>query len=189
MASFVIYDLATGRVRGCEDYPDDSTPKPGDGWGILPIQNRLDPGRGDTVVNGAYVPYAPTLADNRAAKAASARQIFDGLIAAGFSYQSALYQIDAESQARIAAANVIALGSIADPANSPWPADFYWIAADNSHVPMSAQTICAFGRAVAGYIGGCILQLRTIKDAIAAAANQPALDAIDIAAGYPTATA
>ena len=80
-------------------------------------------------------------------------------------------------------------GTITDPAGSPWPGGFYWIAADNSHVAMDAPTLYAFGRAVAAYVSACVLTLRAIKDAIAAATDQATLDAIDVAAGYPTASA
>jgi len=110
-------------------------------------------------------------------------------IAAGFTWSGKLYQIDTNSQARIAAMGALALGSIADPVGSPWNAGFYWVAADNSHVPMDAAATYAFARAVALYVSGCILHLRTIKDMIAGAADQTALDAVDVATGYPAASA
>jgi hypothetical protein len=47
----------------------------------------------------------------------------------------------------------------------------------------------AFGRAAGAYVSACVLRLRAIKDAIAAAADQAALDAIDVTAGYPQASA
>jgi phage terminase large subunit-like protein len=66
---------------------------------------------------------------------------------------------------------------------------FAWIAADNSHVAMDAAQMYAFGRAAGAYVSTCVLRLRAIKDAIAAAADQAALDAIDVTAGYPQASA
>ncbi len=47
----------------------------------------------------------------------------------------------------------------------------------------------AFGRAGAAYVSACVLRLRAIKDAIAAAPDQATLDAIDVTAGYPAASA
>jgi len=141
------------------------------------------------VQNGALAPRTASLAENRFAKTNGAVTHYNALIAAGLTYGGTLFQIDSAAQANIAAMGVLALGSIADPAGSPWPAGFYWIAADNSHVPMDAAALYAFGRAAAAYVSACVLRLRAIKDAIAAAADQAALDAIDVTAGYPPAGA
>jgi hypothetical protein len=108
---------------------------------------------------------------------------------AGFTWTGALFQIDSDSQARIAAMGIMALGTITDPAGSPWPPGFYWVAADNSHVAMDAAAMYAFGRAVGSHVSACVLRLRAIKDAIAGAADQAALAAIDVTAGYPAASA
>jgi hypothetical protein len=185
MPLFMIYAVATGLVRGVESYPN--SPVATADWAFIPVDRVIATGRGDRVVDGVYVPYAPTIADNRTAKVAAAQAIYDGLIAAGFTYGGVAYQIDPDSQTQLAAMGLMALGSITDPANSPWPAGFYWVATDNSHVPMDAPTTYSVGRAVAGYVSACILRLRAIKDEIAAAADQAALDAIDVTAGYPTA--
>ena len=187
MPYFMIYAVATGLVRGVEDHPN--SPVTTDQWGFISVDGPIATSRGDTVVNGVYTPYAPTLADNKTAKIAAAETVFDGLIAAGFTYAGARYQIDSDSQTQLAAMSLMALGSITDPANSPWIAGFYWIAGDNSHVPMDAPTMYAFGRAVASYVSAGVLRLRAIKDAIAGAADQAALDAIDVTAGYPAASA
>jgi hypothetical protein len=172
MALFVIYDLATEKVRGCEEHPEGGIPKPGAGWGVLAVDHRIDTQRGDRVSEGAYVPYAPTFADTQAAKVATAEAFYGGLITAGFTYNGVRFQIDPQSQTQLAAMSLMALGNITDPVNSPWPAGFYWVAADNSHVPMDAPGLYAFGRAVAGYVSGCILHLRAIKDEIASAPDQ-----------------
>jgi hypothetical protein len=134
-------------------------------------------------------PYAPNLPENRRARAIAAQAHYDGLIAQGFVYSGKLYQIDPRSQTQLAAMSLMALGSITDPVNSPWPANFYWVAADNSPAPMDAPGLYALGRAVASYVSGCILRLRTIKDEIATAPDQQALDAVAVTAGYPEASA
>ncbi len=142
-----------------------------------------------SVSGGALVARTSTLAGEKFSRQRAAFEHCTAVLAAGFSFNGAVYQVDAGSQASIAAMGIMALGSITDPAGSPWPAGFYWIAADNSHVAMDAPTMYAFGRAVAGYVSACVLRLRAIKDAIAAAADQAALDAIDVTAGYPPASA
>ena len=141
-------------------------------------------------VNGAIVVTAPDpMIAARATAVAGAAGYYQRLLAAGLTWSGTLYQIDPDAQAQIAAMGIMALGSITDPAGSPWPAGFYWIAADNSHAAMDAPTMYAFGRAVAAYVSACVLRLRAIKDTIAAAADQTAIAAIDVTAGYPAASA
>ncbi len=185
MASYLVYDAATGlplfvqQSRGPPTLPGEHA--------FIAVEDGTAAGRGDLVIDGALVRHVSTLDDNKAAQAAAAAGDFETRIAAGFTWSGALFQIDADSQARIAAMSIMALGSITDPANSPWPDGFYWVAADNSHVPMDAAAMYAFGRAAGAYVSACVLRLRAIKDAIAGAAYQAALDAIDVTAGYPAA--
>ena len=129
------------------------------------------------------------LAIGQAAKLQAAEAQQAALIAAGFTFQGHPYQIDQDSLFNINSMGGLALGSITDAATSPWPAGFVWIAADNTKVPMDAPTCYAFSRAVGGYVSGLILHLRGIKDAITGAANQTALDAIDVTAGWPAPSA
>jgi hypothetical protein len=183
MNNYLICD-AVGRVTGLVTGP--TAPTPPDDGAVLRVDRH--PGLGAWLVSsGTVIARPPTLADARAAKVRAATARYAALIAAGFTDAGTLYQIDPDSQSRIAALGVMAMGSITDPANSPWPAGFYWIAADNSHVPMDAPTMYAFARAVGGYVSACLLRLRAIKDAIATAADPAALDAIDVTAGYPAA--
>jgi hypothetical protein len=187
MPTYVIYDAASNAACWLAVQP--SEPTPGDGFGVLAVGDgtTLGPGAWD-VIDGALVAHAPTFAESRAVTARSAAAHCAVLIAAGFTYSGTLYQIDAGSQANISAMGALALGSITDSANSPWPGGFYWIAADNSHVVMDAPAMYAFARAVAAYVSACVLRLRAIKDAIAAA-DQATLDAFDVTAGYPVASA
>jgi hypothetical protein len=191
--NYLIFDMTTRKIERTLSTP--GVPSPGSGYDYIrwPVDSSgklvpLQPG--DTVnADKGYVPYTPSLAYRQAAKLAAAQAVFDALIAAGFTYGGVRSQIDSDSQVQLAAMSLMALGSITDPANSPWPAGFYWVAADNSHVSMDAPTTYAFGRAVAGYVSACILRLRAIKNMIATAADQPTLDAIDVTAGYPAPTA
>ena len=185
MSAYAICDSA-GNVTGLVTAPEAPTAQAG--GSVLAIAAL--PAAGKWVVSGGVLAaYTPTLSDTQAAKAGDAIACYAGLISAGFAYSGVLYQIDSDSRANIAAMGIMALGSITDPAGSPWPGGFYWIAADNSHVAMDAPTLYAFGRAVAAYVSACVRTLRAIKDAIAAATDQATLDAIDVAAGYPTASA
>jgi len=190
---FIVYELATGRVRWTCSISPDLTFDPALGSlqvaddAFVQSDGSLRNAGGYIVVNGALADRVATLGESRAAQTNAAVAHYNALIAAGFTYGGALFQIDSAAQANIAAMGVMALGSITDPAGSPWPAGFYWIAADNSHLPMDAAQMYAFGRAAGAYVSACVLRLRAIKDAIASAPDQAALDAIDVTAGYPPA--
>ncbi len=190
MTDFFVYETATGLVR----WHTQSVPATLDeGLASIAVPAAADPkSPGNySIVNGAVVARVYTLAQNQAIKIRAAIAYLNGLFVSpnGFTYAGKLYQIDSASQSNITAMGALALGSIADPANSPWPAGFYWIAADNSHVPMDAPATYAFSRAVASYVSAAILNCRAVKDAIAAAATQAVLDAIDVTAGYPASSA
>ncbi len=135
----------------------------------------------------AVVPCPISLDALKAAKCDAASAYLAALIAGGFTFGGTRFQIDAASQSQITAMGALAMGSIADPVGSPWDPGFYWVAADNGHVPMDAAGTYAFARAVALYVSGCILHLRTIKDTITRTADQAALDAVDVT-GYPEAS-
>jgi hypothetical protein len=134
----------------------------------------------------AFVPYVATLSESQQAAIIAAANNFSTLIAAGFTFSGTLYQVDQASQASITAMGALAAASIANPATTPWPAGFYWVASNNAQIAMSAATMLAFAQAVALYVSGSILQLRAIKDSILAATTIAAVQAIDVTAGYPT---
>ncbi len=187
MPTYAIYDTTTNAVRWLAVQASLPTPPAGTTYTEVPDSTVLN-GKMD-VVNGALVARTPTFSENQAAKIMAALAQYVKLMGAGFTWSGKLYQIDAASQANITAMGALALGSITDPTNSPWPSGFSWIAADNSQTAMDAAAMYGFARAVASYVSGCILNLRRVKTAIAAATTQAALDAIDIAAGYPAASA
>jgi hypothetical protein len=183
---FVIYVKATGRIRWtARTEPDLSFD---DTLARLSVEDSALVREAGTYVvqDGVLADRVATLDENRQARTLLATTQMDARIAAGLIWSGTLFQIDPDSQTRIAAMGALALGSITDPAGSPWIDGFYWVAADNGHVPMDAATTYAFARAVALHVSGCILRLRAIKDAIAGATDQAALDAIDVTAGYPT---
>jgi len=115
----------------------------------------------------------------------------DALLVADFTFNGVQYQRDAEAVKRMNGAGTLALAAIfagALPGDLRWHGedeDFAWIAADNSRVTMDAQTTLAFGRAAAKVESGLVMAARSLKDAVDAAADQAALDAIDIEAGWP----
>jgi hypothetical protein len=61
-----------------------------------------------------------------------------------------------------------------------------WTMEDNSIVAHDAPALIAMGMAVVAYLDVCQQAGTAIREAIDAAEDQAALDAIDITAGYPT---
>lgn len=90
-------------------------------------------------------------------------------IAAGLQFDGVLYQSDPDALINIQGAATSALAAImagALPGDLRWhggPADFVWIAWDNSETPMDAQTMLAFGRAAMAHKSRCIFAGRALK--------------------------
>lgn len=95
----------------------------------------------------------------------------DRRIDAGFMFNGALYDSDAAARENIAGASTAALGAIIagkQPGDLRWSnenSDFEWIAADNSYVPMDAQTTFSFGEAALRHKSAHIFAARALKDA------------------------
>lgn len=73
---------------------------------------------------------------------------------------------------------------------TPWDAavaiPFFFQDAANNQVPMTAQEAYDFATAIGQYCTGLVLRLLEIKNQTLGAADQAALDAIDITTGWPT---
>ncbi|HTJ64758.1 MAG TPA: hypothetical protein VL899_13210 [Alphaproteobacteria bacterium] len=183
MPSFLVYDSATGQPLFVQQ--SRNPPTLPEGHAFIAAADGTAIARGDVVTDGALTRRPATLDELRAAKRAAAETRFRSVIAGGFGWAGALYQIDSGSQARIAAMGGLALASLTAPDAPAWDPEFCWIAGDNSRVHMDARTACGFAQAVARHVGACILNLRGIKDAVADATDAAALDTIDVTAGYP----
>jgi hypothetical protein len=161
-----------------------------DSFTVLPV-DVYDRSKVYSCANGALVVTTPDpLIAARAATLGSAQSFYDGLFALpkGFTFSGKLYQMDDDSRANWVILGVGADRSAADPTSFPWT-DIPVVAADNSTVPMDVPTARRFSQATIGYWAACRPVFRAIKDAIAAATDQAALDAIDVTAGYPAASA
>ncbi len=94
----------------------------------------------------------------------------DRRMAGGIIFNGVKFQTRDGDRENIAGASTLALAAImagSQAGNLRWhggPEDFAWIAADNSLVPMDAQTVIAFGTAVANYKERLYRAARTIKD-------------------------
>ena len=125
------------------------------------------------------------LLNGKAATLAAIDAAANAVTGAGIAYNGATYQIDNQSQQNIAAWGSIALGIVANVQGLTWPANFIWIAADNSQVPYATPAaFLAFAQAAANYVTGLVLNARTLKDAVSAATTAQALAAIDPSKGW-----
>jgi|GEM_PF-1899552 len=104
--------------------------------------------------------------------------------AAGFVYQGKPYQLDDTSQARITALVVKADRAVAGLPGATWSGKF--IAADNTEVTFTAAEFATFAEVASDIVIARRLYAREIKNAILAAPDGSALDAVDISAGWPT---
>lgn len=124
----------------------------------------------------------PTLDENKAAKCDEIdRKRRDLLKAARVEWNSKMWDVDTDDQRRL---SMIAIRSLM----SDWPATgYHLIASDNSLVEdATAAQAQALFKLVEEKYRRYMLAARTLKDSVEAAADQAALDAIDITTGWPT---
>lgn len=194
--NYLTYDSTTGRILSTHSSNAPSDPITlAVGTASLDISDGITIGFNTHQVanpgtpNAAIVPFVATLAENQRTKTGTALDYFNGLFVAGFTWNGKLVQIDEASRNNISGGVNDALATLADPVSYPFQIP-YWIAADNSHVPLAGPAdMIAFGRAVLGYFQSCRAHLRATKDQIVAAPDQATLDAIDVTSGYPIASA
>ena len=135
------------------------------------------------------VPHVFSLDDLRATKLAAISASADSLLAAGAPVSGGLHiALDDGSRA-----DLTAMASTATAASTgavSWP-DTYsrgWITIENVRIPLSTP---ADGLALAASVGewyaAVVQHRRDLKDAALSAGDAAALDAIDIAAGWPAA--
>lgn len=95
----------------------------------------------------------------------------DRRIAAGFTFQSKVYQSRPEDRENISGASLAALAAMGNgalPSDLRWhggDSDFVWIAEDNSLTLMDAQTMFALGQTAMAHKQAHIFAARALKDA------------------------
>lgn len=125
----------------------------------------------------------------QAQKLAALAAVYVGKYAAGFSYTGPdgtkrNFQIDPDSQRNIDVQANKAIGAILN--GEAWDSGSYWVAADNTQMPLAtAQAMRAFAIAAGQYVATLILTNRAIKDQIIAATTVAGVQAIDVTSGWP----
>jgi len=130
--------------------------------------------------------YVPSLAERQAALIYEIDARRDLMVAAGAPIGGLHVAIGDGSRADMGAMATTALAAASD--STPWPASYAvgWIAIENVRIPLPAP---ADGLALAATVGDWYARIvqhaRSLKDAVLAAEDVAALDAIDIEAGWP----
>lgn len=130
--------------------------------------------------------------DRREAMRKEVNIIRDQKLRRPFPFNGVRFDYDDDSQKRITGAGALVHIAITiggklpnDPRWHDGGEDFVWIAADNSLVPMDAQTVLAFGQAAGAWDSAHVFAAKAIKTAIDAA-DHATLDLIDLDAGWPS---
>ncbi|MBS1164203.1 MAG: hypothetical protein H6R00_228 [Proteobacteria bacterium] len=129
----------------------------------------------------------PSLDSLRTDKIADIAAAADALLAAGAPVTGGLHvALDDGSRADLTAMAATATAASANAV--PWPESYSrgWIAIENVRIPLAAPGAGLMLAASAGdYYAAIVQHRRDLKDAALAAEDAAALDAIDIAAGWP----
>lgn len=107
-----------------------------------------------------------------AAKIAAFKAAYDAAITVDVSYMSETFQTDLDSQNTLCKvlATVSAAGAV--------PSGFYWVATDNTQVPMNLAQLQGLAGAMLAQGWTAFRKLQTLKAAARAATTQAALDAL-----------
>lgn len=126
----------------------------------------------------------PTLDQARAGKQLEIDAAFDTAVAEGMPWQGKVLQIDDASRANISGQATRALGVLMGANQLVWPQDFAWRMADNSWLPVTAEEMLDMAQAASDRYVALRLVLAAKKDAVAAAADVAAVEAIDADNGW-----
>ncbi len=146
---------------------------------------------------GEVAPYTPpqvSLEAVKTMKIATVEADKEARIVAGFTFgaPAVLYQSRPEDRENLAGASTAAIAAMmvgSQPGDLRWAdptKDFEWIAADNSKYPMDAQTMFALGQRAMAHKQAHIFAAFAMKRAIEDATTVEEVEAIDIAAGWPS---
>lgn len=161
-----------------------------DGHNLVPVGDSRA-GVGWTYAGGVFTPPPVDLEALKAERKAAVMARRDERIDAGLTFGGHEFQTRAQDRENVAGASQLAalwLMQGGDANTLRWAdpdRDFVWIDAVNELRPMSATTVIAFGRALAGMKSACIFHALGLKQAIDAASTEAEIRAIDIAAGWP----
>lgn len=149
-------------------------------------------GPGWLYANGVFSEPPVDLPALKASRKDEVMVLRDARIDGGLTFNGWPFQTRGQDRENVAGASQLAalwLMAGGDPTTLRWAnpdTDFVWIDANNDLRPMSASTMIAFGKALAGYKSACIFHALALKETIDAATTAAAVEAVDITAGWPS---
>lgn len=138
-------------------------------------------------INGAWSHPQPELTDLRAQKMSAIAATADALLAEGVPLDDGLH-VALDDGARADLTAMATTASLAASELLPWPESYArgWISMENVRIPLPSPEDGLLLAAKAGnYYAAIVQHRRDLKDAVLAAEDVAALNAIDIAAGWP----
>jgi len=160
----------------------------GEAWYLGSVKTTID-FVGDPIERGyTTAPPPPTFEELRSSKIAAIVSAANALLITGAPVDSTLHiALDDGSRADLTA--MAATATAAASGSVPWPESYArgWITIENIRIPLTTPSAgLALAASVGNYYAALIQHRRDLKDAALAAEDEAALDAIDIAAGWPT---
>lgn len=126
-----------------------------------------------------FSPPAVSFENLRAAKLAALADRRWQAETGGVDFNGSIIRSDATSQAKIT-------GAVSLFASDPTLTVIDWEATPGEWVQLDASTMTAIGVAVGRHVQACFSNAKTLSQGILAAADQAALDAVDMEVGWPT---
>lgn len=127
-----------------------------------------------------------TLDQAKRAKAGDVAQAFDARIATGLAYGGLHVQIDDGSRGNLQ--SLVTMATLVGQGLTTWPTNFArgWVTSENERIPLpTPQDGVTLALAASAYYSALVQHEADIALAVTAAADQAALAAIDVTAGWP----
>lgn len=153
-----------------------------DGEIVIAVPDGLRPPY--AIVGGEVVhaePPEPSITDLREAHWADARRYRERCTNGGC--VTSWGRVDTDDDSRLKISGAVQMAMLAQMAGDPYSID--WTMSDNSQVTLDAVGMLQMGVSVGEHVKLCHANGTSIRTAIEAAADETALAAIDITAGYP----
>ncbi|WP_319519625.1 hypothetical protein [uncultured Martelella sp.] len=151
------------------------------------VEVPVKPGEDFALIDGAWVAASPALHVLQARKTAAINNRLNARLADGYRYAADQHvALDQSSRADMSAMAATALAVTSGSAN--WPDSYKtgWITVENSRIQLETPDDgLALAAAVGDHYAALRQHARDLKDAVLAAGDETALEAIDTEAGWP----
>lgn len=148
-----------------------------DGWTV--IANGSPPRDGAVIQDGTWIVPLSLLQDEKWEQVKALRADKEN-----GSAPTPVGAVQCDDTSKLKISGIVQMAQIAMAAGQPFAEEF--TLTDNSVVTLDATTAIGLGVAVGQYVSAIYANARALRDAIYAAADETALAAIDVSAGWPS---